>query len=148
MDDSTESRIALKLILKSLDLNILEAVSGEDALALTLVHDFALVILDVQMPGMDGYETAQLIREHVITGHIPIIFLSGAYTDQEHVFKEYETGAVDYLLKPSHPNILRSKVDTFVRLHNRKISLAEINEQLRQEIRNRNHVEEKNRHQN
>jgi PAS domain S-box-containing protein len=116
VDDRPQNLLALQAILEPLGQNLVQAQSGEEALRLLLVEDFALLILDVMMPGLDGLETARLIKEREKTRHIPIILLT-AFSQQDHaVFKGYDVGAVDYITKPVHPDILRSKVVVFVDL--------------------------------
>ena len=114
VDDKKENLFALEKVLKETDAEIIKAASGNDALKSTLNHEFALAILDVQMPGMDGYELAEHIRSENKTRHIPIIFMSAVYSDDYYVFKGYDSGAVDYLVKPYHPKILISKVNVFL----------------------------------
>ncbi len=123
VDDRPENLAALGAWLEGLDLNIFKATSGNEALSLMLEHDFALVLLDVQMPDMDGFETAGVMRNNPRTKHVPIIFVTAITKDQEQIFKGYETGAVDYLFKPIQPEILLSKVKVFVDLHGQKKSL-------------------------
>ncbi len=100
--------------------------SGNEALAAMLKHEFALVLLDVQMPGMDGFEVAELMRLNVRTRYIPIVFVTAISTGQCHVFKGYQTGAVDYLTKPIDPVVLRSKVNVFLELWRKRQELAEV----------------------
>jgi serine phosphatase RsbU (regulator of sigma subunit)/CheY-like chemotaxis protein/anti-sigma regulatory factor (Ser/Thr protein kinase) len=116
VDDRTENLITLEAVLGPLDLQLVRATSGEDALRALLEQDFAAVILDVQMPGMDGFETASYIRRRPRSRLTPIIFLSAVSTDVSHVTRGYESGAVDYVLKPFDPAILRSKVAVFAEL--------------------------------
>jgi PAS domain S-box-containing protein len=116
VDDRPQNLLALQAILEPLGQKLVHAHSGEEALRLLLVEDFALLILDVMMPGLDGLETARLIKEREKTRHIPIILLT-AFSQQDHaIFKGYDVGAVDYITKPVHPDILRSKAAVFVDL--------------------------------
>jgi hypothetical protein len=115
VDDYPENLIALEAILESLGQNLVKAYSGKEALRCLLGQDFAVILLDVQMPGMDGFETATLIRERERSRHIPIIFLT-AFGNDTLVFQGYALGAVDYLRKPIEPEILISKVTVFVDL--------------------------------
>lgn len=131
VDDRPENLLALERLLKRPDLNIIRATSGNDALAMVLEHDFALILLDVQMPDMDGFETAELMRENDETKRIPIIFVTAISKEQKYVFKGYDAGAVDYLFKPLDPDILKSKVNVFLELHKQKTSLEKMNEELR-----------------
>src|SRR5205085_1924563 len=111
--------LALEAILKGLPLRLVRASSGKEALRALLTHDFALVLLDVQMPDMDGFETATAIKSHPRTAEIPIIFVTAINHDAAHVFKGYERGAVDYVLKPFDADILKAKVSIFVDLYTR-----------------------------
>jgi PAS domain S-box-containing protein len=117
VDDNPTNLVALEAALGSLGQNLVKAYSGEEALKRLLEKNFALILLDVQMPGMDGFETAKLIRERERTRHVPIVFLTAAY--QSDSIKGYSLGAVDYLLKPIVPEILRTKVGVFVELFRR-----------------------------
>ena len=103
----------LEKILESPGLNIIRANSGNEALGLVLEYDIALVLMDVQMPEMNGFETAELIRGNSQTRHIPIIFVTAISKEREYVFKGYEAGAVDYLFKPLNTDILQNKVNIF-----------------------------------
>ncbi len=117
VDDAPNNLVALEAILDPLGHKLVKAGSGEEALKHLLQGDFALILLDVQMPGIDGFETASLIKSHTRTASIPIIFITAISRDAAHVFKGYAHGAVDYMLKPFDPDILRSKVAVFVDLH-------------------------------
>jgi CheY-like chemotaxis protein len=116
VDDHRENLLALEVSLARLDENLVFANSGEDALKCLLKQQFAVVLLDVQMPGMDGFEMAQLMRQRDQSKHTPIIFLTAIGKDDTFVSKGYSLGAVDYLFKPLVPEILRSKVQVFVDL--------------------------------
>ncbi len=108
--------------------------SGEEALQCVLKEDFAAILLDARMPGVDGFETARLIRERERSRHTPIIFLTGAYEGVHSVFRGYEAGAVDYIVKPPVPEILKSKLSVFVELYNKNAALIrEIAERTRAE---------------
>jgi two-component system cell cycle response regulator len=131
VDDRPENLLALESLLEGPDLNLVKATSGNEALGLTLKYDFALFLLDVQMPDMDGFETAELMRSSERTRPVPIIFVTAINKEQKHVFKGYESGAVDYLFKPLDPDILQSKVRIFLELHNQKKGLERMNEELR-----------------
>ena len=122
VDDRPENLAALEAVLEPLQLELVSAGSGNEALKLSLKHDFALVLLDVQMPGMSGFETAELMRANPKTRHRPIIFVTAGMSDTHLQFKGYELGAVDYLIKPFEPHLLQSKVDVFCELyrHHRK----------------------------
>ncbi|WAS89751.1 hybrid sensor histidine kinase/response regulator [Nannocystis punicea] len=116
VDDTEQNLVALEALLRRDGLNILTARSGFEALELLLVHDVALAFLDVQMPGMDGFELAELMRGTERTKHVPIIFVTAGGRDAERVFQGYESGAVDFLHKPIDPRVLRSKADVFFEL--------------------------------
>ncbi len=120
VDDRPENLLSLESILEAPGINLIKANSGNEALSLVLKHDIALVILDVQMPEMDGFETAELMRGTARTRNIPIIFVTAISKEEKHIFKGYESGAVEYLFKPIDPDILRSKVNVFIRLHKQK----------------------------
>jgi len=117
VDDHIENLVALEALLTDLGQNLVRAESGLDALRLLLHQEFALIILDVDMPIMNGFETAALIRERERSRHTPIIFLTAINKTEQHVFKAYSLGAVDYLTKPFVPEVLRAKVLAFVELH-------------------------------
>jgi len=116
VDDRPENLIALETVLDPLGLEIVRAGSGRQALKNLLEREFAVILLDVLMPDMDGFATAELIRERAKTRHIPIIFLTAVSHQEEYVARGYGVGAVDYLAKPFHPEILRAKVSVFVEL--------------------------------
>jgi CheY-like chemotaxis protein len=116
VDDRPDKLLALQSILEELGQNIVVAQSGEEALKRVLEHEFAVILLDVNMPGMDGLETAAYIRKRQRTAHTPIIFVT-AYADEMHTAQGYSLGAVDYILAPVVPDILRTKVKVFVQLH-------------------------------
>ncbi|MHC4269394.1 MAG: diguanylate cyclase [Planctomycetota bacterium] len=132
VDDKPANLLALRKILAKPGLNIIEARSGNDALALLLEHDFALILLDVQMPDMDGFETAEIIRGNEATKNIPIIFVTAINKEQKYVFEGYSKGAVDYLFKPLDPDILQNKVNIFLELYRQKEDLKNTNIELKQ----------------
>lgn len=125
VDDRPENLLTLEGVLDKPDLTLIRANSGEEALAQTLDHDFALVLMDVQMPGMDGYETAELLRGSTRTKNIPIIFVTAASAERERIFRGYDSGAVDFLFKPLEPAVLISKVGIFLDLFRQKDELEE-----------------------
>lgn len=125
VDDRDENLIALEAILSSLDLVPVRARSGEEALKALLSTEFALILLDVRMPGMDGFETAAHIKRRERTRNIPIIFLTVVDSAPDYAFRGYAAGAVDYLTKPFDPWVLRAKVAVFVELYNMNRRLAE-----------------------
>lgn len=124
VDDIPANLAAIEALLTDSGITLLKAASGAEALELLLVHDVALALLDVQMPGMDGFELAALMRGTERTRGVPIIFLTAVATDERRKFRGYEAGAVDYLLKPIDSHILRSKVDIFVELYQQRRELA------------------------
>ena len=125
VDDLEENLLALSALLRRQDVEILTARSGSEALEQLLVHDVALALLDVQMPEMDGFELAELMRGSERTRQVPIIFITAGARDQHRVFKGYESGAVDFLFKPIEPHILQNKADVFFQLHRHKQQLAQ-----------------------
>lgn len=117
VDDLRDNLMVLESLLDDMfEIDIVTATSGSEALNLMSERDFALVLLDVQMPDMDGFEVAERMRANEATNHIPIIFVTGVGKETKHIFKGYEAGAVDYLFKPVEPHILRSKVQVFADL--------------------------------
>ena len=153
VDDHPENLVALEAILDSLGQNLVKATSGMEALRCLLNQDFAVILLDVQMPGMDGFETATLIRQRPRSQYTPIIFITAINRSDTHVSRGYSLGAVDYLFKPVEPEILISKVAVFVSLHQKT---AEVKQQAKQleganieletEIKSRQRAEELLRH--
>jgi diguanylate cyclase (GGDEF)-like protein len=125
VDDNPNNLFALENLLAAPGLNIIKAQSGNEALAKTLSHEFAIALLDVQMPEMDGFETAALMRGNSRTRNIPIIFVTANRTEREHVFRGYDAGAVDYLSKPLDAGVLKSKVNVFLELHHQRLQLEE-----------------------
>lgn len=119
VDDRAENLLALEAVLEPLNVPVTRASSGEEALKCVLAQDFAVVLLDVQMPGLSGLETAQLIKGRKASAHVPIIFITAISRETAYVVRSYGSGAVDYLLKPVDPDILRSKVAVFVELYRR-----------------------------
>lgn len=153
VDDHPENLVALEAILDSLGQNLVKATSGTEALRCLLNQDFAVILLDVQMPGMDGFETATLIRQRQRSQHIPIIFITAINRSDTHVSRGYSLGAVDYLFKPIEPEILISKVAVFVSLHKKTEEVKQqakqleaANIELETEIKSRQRAEELLRH--
>ncbi|RNL83876.1 response regulator [Halostreptopolyspora alba] len=134
VDDRDENLTALEAILASLDQNLVRANSGEAALKALLEGDFAVILLDVVMPGMDGFETAAHIKQREKTKDVPIIFLTGAGVDRHQVFRGYASRAIDYLTKPFDPWVLRSKVEVFVDLYHTKQQLRDQSRMLRRDL--------------
>ncbi|MEJ2544170.1 MAG: response regulator, partial [Calditrichaceae bacterium] len=130
VDDIQENILSLESILENENLIFLKAGSGEEALKILLKEDISLILLDVQMPGMDGFETASLIRGKPKTRHIPIIFVTAISKEQKHIFKGYESGAVDYLFKPVEPKVVRSKAEILLELDNQRRTVESQNSQL------------------
>ena len=123
VDDLPENLLALEALVRDDGYSVHQATSGDAALALLLEHEFALAILDVQMPGMNGFELAELIRGMARTRHLPIVFVSAAGREPEYAFKGYENGAVDFLYKPLDAFAVKSKVRVFVDLYQQRLEL-------------------------
>ena len=123
VDDRPENLLALEAILEPLDTELVRAQSGEEALRHLLSDEYAAILLDVQMPGLDGFQTAELIKRRERTRHVPILFLTAISKDAEHVFRGYTAGAVDYLMKPFDPLILRAKVAVFIELWQKTVEI-------------------------
>ncbi len=130
VDDQPANLLALESLLERPDIQVLKAGSGNEALGIMLETDVALVLMDVQMPEMDGFETAELMRQSTRTRHIPIIFVTAISKEQQHVFRGYESGAVDYLFKPIDPHILLSKVNVFLDLRKKQLALEQTTREL------------------
>lgn len=122
VDDRPEKALALEAVLEDLGQTIIHASSGREALRHVLQHDFAVILLDVNMPGMDGFETADLIRQRPSSRHVPIIFIT-AFSDEMHTTRGYSLGAVDYIQAPVVPDVLRTKVAVFVDLFRKTLQL-------------------------
>ena len=133
VDDTPENLLAVEAILEPLGQELVRAESGEEALRHLLQDEFALILLDVQMPGLDGFQTAELIKQRERTRAVPIIFLTAISKDAENVFRGYETGAVDYLLKPFEPEVLRAKASVFIDLWQKTVELRRQSELLREQ---------------
>src|SRR5690606_11900142 len=116
VDDNPANLLAIEAALGGLGLNLVSAQSGADALRHLLERDFALILLDVEMPGLNGFETARLIRGRLRTRHVPIIFITAYSRDDREILEGYALGAVDFLFKPIVPEILRAKASVFVEL--------------------------------
>ena len=125
VDDRPENLLALEAILEPLGQTLISAHSGEEALKCVLQHDFACILLDVQMPDMNGFDAAQIIKSREKSRYIPIIFLSAISKEDAYVFKGYSMGAVDYVFKPFNPDVLRSKVAVFVDLYLKQQQIME-----------------------
>ncbi len=125
VDDREENLVALEAILSSLDQELVRARSGEEALKALLTDEYAVILLDIVMPGMDGFETAQDIKRRRKTRDVPIIFLTAVNSDPDYAFRGYAAGAVDFIAKPFDPWVLRAKVSVFVELYNKTRQLQE-----------------------
>jgi CheY-like chemotaxis protein len=136
VDDRAENLIALEAILSSLNQQLVPVRSGEAALKALLSDEFAVILLDVVMPGMDGFETAAHIKRRARTHDVPIIFLTAAGAEPDHAFRGYAAGAVDYIAKPFDPWVLRAKVAVFVDLYVKNRQLQEQAELLRRQAEN------------
>jgi PAS domain S-box-containing protein len=132
VDDRPANLVVLETLLEPLGHPIYQAHNGAEALKLLLQYDFAVILLDVQLPDINGFEAAALIKEREKTRHIPIIFITAISTDPRHVFRGYSTGAVDYIAKPFNPDILKSKVSVFIDLHLKTEQIKMQAEQIRQ----------------
>lgn len=148
VDDRPNNLLAMEAILNGLGQKLTKARSGEEALRFLLLEDFAVILMDVQMPGLDGFETARLIRDRKRSRHTPIIFITAFEKDDLQVFKAYSLGAVDYLFKPVLPEVVRSKVAVFVELFKKTEQIkrqAELLVQMEQRESERRIAEEKHR---
>jgi len=134
VDDRKENLITLESIIDNPELNIIQALSGNEALGIMLEQEISLVLMDVQMPGMDGFETAELMRGSERTRNIPIIFITATYRQPKQIFKGYETGAVDYLYKPLDRKILQSKIRAYIDFFKQKYALQAATRQLQRTI--------------
>src|SRR5580704_1693910 len=132
VDDTPENLVSLEAALGGLGEDLVMAQSGKEALRHLLNDDFAAILLDVRMPEMDGFETAEMIRSRPRSRQIPILFLTG-YRNEEHLFRGYDLGAVDFLFKPIVPEVLRSKVAVFVELSRINAKLREQADELRKQ---------------
>ncbi|WP_431773188.1 response regulator [Streptomyces cucumeris] len=134
VDDMEENLIALEAVLGPLDQQLVRAHSGEEALKAMLRQDFAVVLLDVLMPGMDGFETAANIKRLDQTKDVPIILLTGTDADSDYAYRGYAIGAADFLTKPFDPWLLRTKVNVFLELHRKNRQLEAQAQQLRRRL--------------
>ena len=131
VDDKVENLIALEKLLGDFNVKFVRAFSGNEALVNTLLHDFALAIIDIQMPEMDGYETVELMRQEEKTKLLPVIFVSAIYKDDFYIIKGIETGAFDFISKPIVPEILKGKVKVFLDMFTQKRELERMNAELK-----------------
>jgi len=130
VDDKPQNLMAMEAVLESPDYHIYTALSGAEALKRLLERDFALILLDIQMPGMNGFECARLIKESHRTRHIPIIFITAIFKEEKYIFSGYSLGAVDYLCKPVDAKILKAKVAVFMDLYRKNQALKALSEDL------------------
>ncbi|MGA7410495.1 MAG: response regulator, partial [Bryobacteraceae bacterium] len=142
VDDEPKNLTVLETVLNDPCYRLVRAESADEALLALIVEEFALLILDIRMPGMTGFELAQMIKNRKRTAHVPIIFLTAYYNEDQHVLEGYGTGAVDYLHKPVNPGILRSKVSVFAELHRRNRECGIANRSLLAEVTERRRIEE------
>jgi signal transduction histidine kinase len=143
VDDEAKNLTVLETILGGQDYRLIRAESADQALLALVVEEFALLILDIRMPGMSGIELARMIKERKKTARVPIIFLTAYLNEDQHVLAGYDTGAVDYLHKPVNPDILRSKVAVFAELHRKGRELETANRALLEEVAERRRAEER-----
>ncbi|WP_227819929.1 sensor histidine kinase [Marinobacterium aestuarii] len=130
VDDKPENLLVLERLLRHLPVELYRAASGNEALMLTLHHDFALALLDIQMPEMDGYELAELLRQEEKTAKMPFIFVSAIYTEHINIFHGYEKGAFSYIVKPFKPEVLLNKVKLFIDMYEHEQELHRRTEEL------------------
>jgi signal transduction histidine kinase len=142
VDDEPTNLTVLETVLDDPQYRLVRAESADEALLALVAEQFALLILDIRMPGMTGFELAQVIKERKKTARVPIIFLTAYYSEDQHVLEGYDTGAVDYLHKPVNPSILRSKVAVFAELHRKSMDAALANQAMVDEVAERRHAEE------
>lgn len=148
VDDEPKNLLALETILDNSRYRLIRAESADEALLVLIREEFALIVLDIHMPGMSGFELAQLIKQRKKTACLPIIFLTAYYSEDQHVLEGYETGAVDYLHKPINPAILRSKVAVFAELHMKSREIAAANRALVAEVNERRRIQQELLHLN
>lgn len=134
VDDIPANLVAMQALLQEPGIQVITAASGPEALEALLGHDVAVALLDVHMPGMDGFELAELMRGAERTRHVPLIFLTAAAQDQQRLFRGYDAGAVDFLHKPIEPHVIASKVRVFVDMHRQRRELAEQRDRLQQAL--------------
>jgi signal transduction histidine kinase/DNA-binding response OmpR family regulator len=142
IDDEVKNLIALETILEAPGYRLVRAQTAEQALLALMNEDFAAIVLDVQMPDMSGIELARLIKQRKKTEHIPVLFVTAYFQEEEHVVQGYDVGGVDYLTKPVNPSVLRSKVAVFVDLFCKRRALADLNNAMAAEIAEREKAEE------
>ena len=137
VDDLPNNLIAIRDVLEDIDAELLFANSGDEALLLATQHNLALILLDIQMPGMDGFEVASYLRRLDATSHIPVIFVTALGRDKKLITQGYEAGGVDYIQKPFEPEVLRSKAEIFLELHRQKMRIERQREEAEQRVAQR-----------
>lgn len=142
VDDEPKNLVVLETVLNDPEYRLVRAQSADEALLALVAEQFALLILDIRMPGMTGFELAEVIKKRKKTAQVPIIFLTAYYSEDQHVLEGYGSGAVDYLHKPVNPQILRSKVAVFAELHRKNRDVASANAALLAEVKERRNAEE------
>jgi len=130
IDDVRANLIAIEHVLSDIDVELIMTTDPYEALTYTFKYDFALALVDVQMPKLDGYQAAEMMQSAEHSRQIPIVFVTANSLDESNVIRGYDVGAVDYITKPLNPFILRSKVNVFIDLYNNRLALAELNGQL------------------
>ncbi len=143
VDDEPKNLAVLETVLDDPNYQLIRATSGDEALLALMAHEFAVLVLDVRMPGMTGFELAQMVKERRKTARVPIIFLSAYYNEDQHILEGYTSGAVDYLHKPVNPAVLRSKVAVFAEMHRNNLALERANAALVSEIAERMRAEDR-----
>jgi DNA-binding response OmpR family regulator len=134
VDDRLENLFALEEILEEVDAEFIRALSGNEAVAETLRSNFALILMDVQMPDMDGFETVELIYKEKKNEHVPVIFISAIYSDEYYKIKGIRAGGIDFITKPVNDEILLGKVRIFLKLHHQKVIIEKTNIELREAL--------------
>ncbi len=134
VDDKPANLLALEAVLDSMNLNLMKAYSGEEGLQKLMLEDFAIVLMDVRMPEMDGFETAAMIHRRDPSQKTPIIFLTAAQENEADVTRAYAVGAIDYLLKPFEPSILQTKVAVLIDLYRKNEGLRQLVDKLDRRI--------------
>jgi signal transduction histidine kinase len=133
VDDHRANLVALEAVLEPLGHELVRASSGAEAVQLVAKREFAVIVMDVHMPLLDGIQTAGIIKQYEASRHVPIIFLTAIDREGVHMFRAYESGAVDYLVKPFDPDVLRSKVSVFVEMYRQRLKIHDQQQQLHEE---------------
>jgi CheY-like chemotaxis protein len=133
VDDHPGNLVALEAVLETLGHELVRASSGAEAVQLVGQREFAVIVMDVHMPLLDGIQTAEIIKQYEASRHVPIIFLTAIDREGLHMFRAYESGAVDYLVKPFDPDVLRSKVSVFVEMYRQRLKIQDQQQQLHEE---------------